>query len=133
MPKQKNVANITNREMDILNILWSKGEPMIASAITAADETLTINTVQATLRKLQEKKLIEIEDIVYSGTVLCRRYQPTMTVTEFSADMFSKYFKKLNKDISTIGMVSTLLEKEKHDEELLDELQKMIDQWKRDL
>lgn len=65
-------SSLTNREMDILNILWSAQRPLTASEIAKSKEALTINTVQANLRKLQNKNLIRVADIVYSGTVLSR-------------------------------------------------------------
>ena len=45
---------------------------------------LTINTVQAVLRKLLKYQLVEVADIVYSGTVLSRSYRPTITSEEFA-------------------------------------------------
>ena len=70
-------SRLTNREMDILNILWSAEEPLVASEIAKRDETLTINTVQATMRIMLKQGLVEVGDIVYSGTVLSRSFRPT--------------------------------------------------------
>ncbi len=64
--------DLTHRDMDILNVLWEGKGSLTASQIVEAGPSLTINTVQAVLRKLLKKKLIEIDKIVYSGTVLCR-------------------------------------------------------------
>ena len=58
MPKQKKV--LTDREMDILNILWSSESPLIASEIANSDPSLTINTIQVVLRNLLKKKLPQL-------------------------------------------------------------------------
>lgn len=50
--KKKKFPKLTSREIDILNILWENEKPLIASEIADARSDLTINTVQAVLRKL---------------------------------------------------------------------------------
>lgn len=70
-------GNLTERDMEILNILWESTESMTASQLIEADPTLTINMVQAVLRKLLKKNLIQVDKIVYSRTALCRSYSPT--------------------------------------------------------
>ena len=41
---------LTNRERDILDILWESGKSMVASEITSMRDDLSINTVQAVLK-----------------------------------------------------------------------------------
>ena len=53
---KKPYEKITNRDLDILNILWNAGKPMTASEIVATGNGLTTNTVQAVLRKLLKQK-----------------------------------------------------------------------------
>ena len=72
--KKKKFPKLTSREIDILNILWENEKPLIASEIADARSDLTINTVQAVLRKLLKYQLVEVADIVYSGTVLFISY-----------------------------------------------------------
>lgn len=57
-----------------MKILWDAGTPLVASDIVKAESSMNINTVQASLRVLLKENLIEIADIVYSGTVLSRSY-----------------------------------------------------------
>ena len=76
MSKEKNNFKLTEREMDILNILWSSDKPLIASDIAKTGNSLSINTVQAVLRNLLSKKLVEVVDVVYSGTVLSPLFLP---------------------------------------------------------
>lgn len=74
--KRKNNFKLTEREMDILNILWSSDKPLIASDIAKTGNSLSINTVQAVLRNLLSKKLVEVADVVYSGTVISPLFLP---------------------------------------------------------
>lgn len=92
--KKKKFPKLTSREIDILNILWENEKPLIASEIADARSDLTINTVQAVLRKLLKYQLVEVADIVYSGTVLSRSYRPTITSEDipfFSAPFFGSF------------------------------------------
>ena len=65
--KKKKFPKLTSREIDILNILWENEKPLIASEIADARSDLTINTVQAVLRKLLKYQLVEVADIVYTA------------------------------------------------------------------
>ena len=52
MLHKKQFLKLTGREMDIMNILWNSQKPLIASEIAEYRSDLTINTVQAVIRKL---------------------------------------------------------------------------------
>lgn len=133
---QKIPDNLTGRDMDILNILWKSNEALTASQIASADDGLTINTVQAVIRKLLKEKLIKIDNIVYSGTVLCRSYCPTLSEDDFALSQFNCEYKKVKGRISKSTLVSALLGSEKNPDVIkndLSELQAMIDEYKKTL
>ena len=119
MKKKKNAFNLTNREMDILNILWNSEEPLVASEIAKRDDTLTVNTVQATLRKLLKQEL------VYSGTVLSRRYRPTVDSKDFAVQEFSAQLQNFKKNITASRLVATLLEQEENPDAALKEIEEL--------
>lgn len=87
--EEKLEYQLTGREKDILTILWRANKGMIASEITKELDDLTINTVQAVLKKLMKRNLIKIDQIVYSGTVLTRSYVPTLSEQEFETERIS--------------------------------------------
>ena len=82
------MLNLTKRDMDVLNILWESDEPKTATMISKSGDGLTMNTTQAVLRKLLKNNLIEIADIVYSGTVLTRSYKSVICQEEFYPVLF---------------------------------------------
>lgn len=122
---KKPYSQLTNRDLDILNILWNSENALTASAIAGSQDGLTINTVQAELRKLLKMDLIKIADIVYSGTVLCRSYLPTVTSKEFALAQFAEEFRQLQTEISTTSLVATLLEQETDDSKRTQEIEKL--------
>ena len=124
-------SKLTSREVDIMNILWASEKPLIASEIADSRPDLTVNTVQAVLRKLLKYQLIEVADIVYSGTVLSRSYRPTITSEEFALHEVTSDYLAFQKTLS-----KPLLDTEKDPvktRETIDELQKMLDEYKKNL
>ena len=134
--KKKNFPKLTSREVDIMNILWASEKPLIASEIADSRLDLTVNTVQAVLRKLLKYQLIEVADIVYSGTVLSRSYRPTITSEEFALHEVTSDYLAFQKTLSKPLLVSALFDTEKDPvktRETIDELQKMLDEYKKKL
>ena len=130
--KKKKFPKLTSREVDIMNILWENEKPLIASEIADARPDLTINTVQAVLKY----QLIEVADIVYSGTVLSRSYRPTITSEEFAVHELTSDYLAFQKTISKPLLVSALLDTEEDPvkaRETIDELQQMLDAYKKEL
>ena len=129
-------SKLTSREVDIMNILWASEKPLIASEIADSRPDLTVNTVQAVLRKLLKYQLIEVADIVYSDTVLSRSYRPTITSEEFALHEVTSDYLAFQKTLSKPLLVSALLDTEKDPvktRETIDELQKMLDEYKKNL
>lgn len=125
--------NLTGRERDILTILWNAEKGLIASEIVkCGDEDLTINTVQAVLKKLLKRNLIQVDQIVYSGTVLSRSYKPTLSEAEFQTQMISSSIIALER--FSISPASFMLgfwgrNKEKMTKEEADALMEMIQKY----
>lgn len=131
MPKVKNALLLTGREMDIMKILWNSKKPLIASEITKKDESLSNNTVQSVLRKLMDKKYIEVADIVYSGTVLTRSYKPAVSKKDLIIEQFINQFNKNEDSIPIPSLVGTLLKHEKNEKETIEKLEKILEERKK--
>lgn len=120
------LKKLTNKELDVLRVLWDSEDPLLASEIYKIDPSLNSNTVQAALRNLTKKGYIKVADIVYSGTVLSRRYTPIVTQPEYVKIFFPAtpeekvtFMEGFIKDIDDISE--------------LEAIQKLIDQKKAEL
>lgn len=87
---------------------------LVASDIVKAESSMNINTVQASLRVLLKENLIEIADIVYSGTVLSRSYRPLISRDVY----FNAEYKNIIGNSSTSAMIATFIEQEEDISEL---------------
>ena len=136
MLHKKQFLKLTGREMDIMNILWNSQKPLIASEIAEYRSDLTINTVQAVIRKLLKYQLIEVADIVYSGTVLSRSYKPSISSEEYAVHEVTSDYLAFQKCLSKPKLVSALLDTEESTDKALttiDELQKMLIEYKKSI
>ena len=130
MPRGKTELSLTKRELDVMTILWESSRPLVASEITKMDESLNINTVQAVIRKLLDKNYIEVDDIVYSGTVLTRSYKPSLSKKEMAVQRFIGQFQE-NDKVSIPNLVATLLKHEKNEQEVIEELELLLAERKK--
>jgi predicted transcriptional regulator len=133
MPKSKNKFSLTEREKDIMKILWESNKPLIASDITKKNESLNTNTVQAVIRKLLDKGCIEVAEIVYSGTVLTRSYAPIISKRELLVQNFVNQLHKEKEEVPIPGLVATLLKHEKNESEVLEQLENLLKERRKSL
>ncbi|MCH4006820.1 MAG: BlaI/MecI/CopY family transcriptional regulator [Eubacterium sp.] len=120
------LKKLTNKELDVLRVLWDSEDPLLASEIYKIDPSLNSNTVQAALRNLTKKGYIKVADIVYSGTVLSRRYTPIVTQPEYV-----KMFFPATAEEKLIFMEGFIQDIESQEE--LDKVQKLLDDKKAEL
>ncbi len=137
MKKEKLVKLLTKREYEVLSILWSSKDSLIASEIVKHSTDLNINTVQAVLRKLVAKEYVEIDKIVYSGTVLTRSYKPSITLEEFEDKSFFNSYQHITMNsLSASNFVASFLGSNQSTEQLLtriQELESLIEDRKKNL
>ena len=124
MPKKQPFQKITNRELEIMQLLWHADHPVIASEVAAMKPDLTVNTVQSVLRNLLKHKYIEVAKIVYSGTVLTRSYRPLITEQEFGVNQVIRDFHSFQ-GLSVSHLVAGLLNEPVSASEI-DELESII-------
>ena len=133
MPKTRKIFSLTDKEMQIMKILWKSPEPLVASEITKMDMSLNKNTVQAVIRKLLSKNFIKVADIVYSGTVLTRSYAPALSEKELMVQQFVDQVQENEENIPIPNLVSTLLKHEKNEEKIIKELELLLEERKKTL
>jgi len=116
----------TGRDLDILQILWNASDSMTALEIVKQYSDLTMNTVQAVLRKLLKQGLIKINRIVYSGTVLSRSFAPVITPEEFVILQMKENVKEIS-TVNKAAFVKALFEDETDSEKMLKEIKELED------
>ena len=131
MPQIRNPIQLSRREMEVMTLLWKSDTPYLASEIARISST-SINTVTVVLKNLLNAGMIEIADIVHSGTVLSRRYRPNVDPEVYTTELFIKQFKDISPKLPTTQIVSRLLE-EDVDRKTIDELEELVHQHREKL
>ena len=121
------MGELKKRQLEVMDVLWEADEPMIASEIVKAREDLNVNTVQAALRSLVKKNYIAVAEIVYSGTVLSRRYKTLITKEDYTnsietdlnkilhnPSLFAHYIDQID-DLDLITRLEGIINKRKED------------------
>lgn len=116
---------LTAREEQILKIIWNSSQPLTATDVSKTGK-LSVNTVQVVIRKLLKSGLIEVANVVYSGTVLCRSYTVTKRGSGLILNNFSKEYAFISTKISPASIFAALIETERNEEDIILELEKLI-------
>jgi len=124
-----NLKMLSNRDKDILEALWNSPTPLTASEIVQSNSELRTTTVQTVLRKLLNNNIVEVADIVHSGTVLSRRYKPVVSADEYAASQFYELGKKISKANLILHLLNAETDPEKVSEEI-GQLEAMLDEYK---
>lgn len=120
---ESRLPKISEREKEIMSVLWHTGKSMTSSAIAESDNGLSINTVQAATRNLMKKGYIKVDDIVYSGTVLTRSYKPIISAEQYAAyQLQSMRANALN--FSTLNFINHIVKND--NAAILEELEDII-------
>lgn len=124
----KKLASLSEKEKEIMLVLWQVNEPLTASSIAENGDALSINTVQALTRNLLKKNYIEVADIVFSGTVLSRRYRPLLSAEAYASENL-EIIRNNSQNFSTLNFIDHLIKED--DTVLLDALEKLIQDRKK--
>ncbi len=127
---KKERYTLSKRELEVMNVLWEEGKPLIASKIPERQPGLSLNTVQGVLKKLLQRGFIEVAGIVQSGTVLSRSYAPLISPEEYAIKYVTSEIFPMDKLEAKMQYFNTLFDSV-GDDELLEELEKVIKERKR--
>lgn len=129
----ENSYELSKRELDVMNVFWAQDGPIVASDIPKSNTSLSINTVQAVIKKLISKNYVKIDKIVYSGTVLTRSYLPIVTAEEYAKRQLLTDASFLRKYTNKIHVIEALLDAEEDETQLLNDLEELIKKRKTNL
>lgn len=119
---------LSNRELDIMKILWNSPKPLLASEILKESPDLNINTVQAVLRKLLSTNYVGVAAIVQSGKVLGRTYAPLISQDSYLMEELSRIYPSTSEQRSRF--FSIFMEREADKQKALNELEDLIRQYR---
>ena len=113
---------LTNRELEVMRILWAAEKPLMVSEIVQKDKNGTIYSVQRIIQNLIKKDMVAVEGIAYNKKALGRTFKPLVSseVIELS-NIQEMLGNMVSKDITASHLIAALLPSD-NDEKTLNEL-----------
>lgn len=128
--KRKNGGRLGPLESQLLQMLWRRGTGTVRELLEAGEISGAYTTVMTTLDRLHKKGLL---DRVPEGRAY--RYSPKQSQHEYKGDMVRQAIRDLlgtpNPSRAPLSFLVDAVSE--HDRALLDELQQMIEQKRREL
>lgn len=126
--------NLTEREYEIMQILWQNSKPMLASEIMKAADNTSNNSVHHILNKLMEKELVKVVGNVKIVKSQSRLYAPAISVVEYVAVQSGEIFKSTTKKFELKNYLLCLTKKNKsRNEEIISEIKSFIDEYENEI
>lgn len=129
MDNKRNISfYLSEKEEEVMKILWKSDKPLSAKEIAGkincgwADKS-----IQGIIRKLEEKKAIEVADIVKVYKSNARLFKPTISSDEYAIMQFDKYY---DNDKKIPFILSALVENKNDDANLPKILMDLIKNFK---
>ncbi len=120
------------KEKEIMELLWEAGHPCMISEILKTDSTLSRNTVAKVLVHLEKKGYIKVDSVQQSTTRTGRAYIPVISKKEYEEQW--ALIQALSEDgfiaSSLLSYFSTLLNTDYVNDDLLEKLEMMIQDYK---
>ncbi len=111
----------TQKEFEIMNILWDQERPLSSIDIMERANHLKQSTVQTILRKLLASNLIEVTSVSIHTKVATREFTPTLSREEYIGNLlgkgnsfrFAAQFIRKNEDMEELNHLEELIQEKK--------------------
>ena len=125
---------LSEREMNVMQVLWKYEKPMTVTEIVESEKELTTPTVYTVLRKLLDKGYVQVIDTVQTGKVFARRYKAKKTQDEEIDEKIEKCMENSRNPMSFVNTITAALLNGAVDEEsVIDELERIVQKRKKEI
>lgn len=127
---------LTNRELEVMKILWESEEPLMISEVVQKEKKSTVYSVQRVMQNLLKKNAVAIDGIGYNKKALARRFCPIISPESVELNALQEMLDDLrNKNNQTASLIASLLPAENDERTLaeLDALEKIITERKQQI
>ncbi len=121
------------KEEEIMYIIWDIGHPCVISEILKKDPTQKRNTVAKVLIILTNKRYIKVDSIAKTATRTGRAYRAIISRERYEEqkNLFKLVEKSKNAQKGVLDFVSALINSEDINEEFIQEMSDLINEYKR--
>lgn len=124
----------SKHESEVMRLLWDVGRPLTKTEIVelSINKSWKPSTIHLLLNSLLDKSAIQIEGFTRTGRNYGRMFSSAITEEEYASHQIAGSLRQVS-GRTLAGIFSTLLDSNSVDQDTLDELQKMLEEKKREL
>ena len=86
--------NLTDKEFEIMEVLWKSDRPLHAGELLKGTSTISANSIHRIISHLLEKKYIKVAGSVLISKSMSRLYSPLVSAEEYTLWQMNKIFRK---------------------------------------
>ncbi|WP_077609227.1 BlaI/MecI/CopY family transcriptional regulator [Clostridium sp. Marseille-P2415] len=123
---------LTKKEEEAMNVLWASDTPLSASEIAEGipNRKWPAASIQSILRTLEKKQAVKVAEITKIGKSYGRLFQPTLSINEYAAMQFKRYYKIDKKN--DLSIMSSLIGHNRSPEEIVEILRELLDEYEEE-
>lgn len=131
----KKIEHLTNKEHEIMTILWNSDRPMAISEIASKTKTVAPNSMHPMVNSLLAKNFIRVAGNVKLVKTNSRLYAPAVTVDEYVSSQIVDIYRSSNKQMDMTVLMSAFVKygsNKQRSGEIVAELEHFVAEYKKD-
>lgn len=129
---QNKINHLTNKEYEIMKILWDSERPMLISDILLKADNIADNSLHPMIKKLIKTGYIKVVGNVKVVKTTSRLYAPAVTVDDYAAMQLEEIFRTSGKKLNLANVISCFIKRHKKDEKIMLDLEEFIRNYKEE-
>ncbi len=125
---------LTDREFEIMQILWDTPKPLLASEIAEKAKIVSNRTVFQTINQLLKKNYIKTAGQIMVKKAVSKVYAPAITRQEYNSSLLADIFSNTTETASFKSVLMHFTKKSKdNNSDLISELKEFLDDYEQEL
>lgn len=124
-------SRLTNKEYEIMKILWESDKPMLISDIIVKADKIATNSLHPMIKKLIKNGFISVAGNVRVSKTKSRLYAPAITIDEYAAMQMDEILRTSNKKLNWNNILSYFIKYHKKDDRIISELEEFIEKYNK--
>lgn len=118
--------DLTKNELEVLELMWEQDRPLTRTEIInlSPERSWKAGSIHILLNRLLDKEAIIVDGFVKTGKNYGRTYSAAVTRKDYDMSLFKQHYESGN--ISIGELFAALIEDEKYDDSVIDELEAII-------
>lgn len=125
--------HLTNKEYEIMKILWDSGKPMLISDILLKADKIADNSLHPMIKNLINNGFIKVVGNMKVVKTTSRLYAPAITIDEYAAMQLEGIMKTSNKKLDFKNVLAYFAKRnKKSNNDVIAEVEEFIKEYKED-